>query len=669
MASEYFAYTKSMLSNDRSKITCKSFNETSYGNLTINSNDAAIHHWKLKIHKIKFKICKIESNSSPIIGISESTLTHCGKIFTSTGKGYGLCCNGNIYSINSKDKKTYFHSFSKQQFKTNDIIRMKLDLYQQTLSFSINNQEWIIIDEIKISSNIKYKIAVFLGLKDDCIQLLSYHKHQFSEFEANEDVDDDEKQSELNEYIKPNNSAIKLIESLREQLAHKMEKIEKYKKEIKRVALQRKEGYDALKICYKKIETLQAKLCSKMAEIDALKKENNILRQKPVENTMADKESKMGNVAVSGLKAEILRLRLENKQLRQEMVRHGSIVDISKYMTWNWQQILQWILKMENSRFKKYEITLRKMLHEEKPNGEDLGYVNEADIKRWGVTDFRDIKIFRAKLDELINANNDNNEDGQIRHIQNEQHLAQTPMDNDGDNKEANDEYAASDRNEKEGDGKKGNIVKQYVDEEYSYSASDEYYDRFAMVKRTSFYVEDKDKPKTPNPNPEESVKKMDIMSLILDDGKDDDDDIELPDGIKKIEYRQKTRSAPNSPPLPPQFVNQYKSLPMLQQSGNNITPFQSPSRSPIQSPQNVFHSPLDGRYNGGHVLSPYQGQNGVFFENMRMQSDPNGYNGHILHQMNDGGYKMNIPPPPSQQILNKYKKKQLPQAPPSQYK
>ena len=34
----------------------------------------------------------------------------------------------------------------------------------------------------------------------------------------------------------------------------------------------------------------------------------------------------------------------------------------------------------------------------------------------------------------------------------------------------------------------------QYIDEEYSYSVSDDFYDRYAIVKKTSFYVEDKDK-------------------------------------------------------------------------------------------------------------------------------------------------------------------------------
>jgi len=68
---------------------------------------------------------------------------------------------------------------------------MKLDLSHKSLSFSINDGEWIVIDDIKVSFNTKYKLAIFLGLTDDSVQLLSYD---------NIDHDEDEEEELKKEY-------------------------------------------------------------------------------------------------------------------------------------------------------------------------------------------------------------------------------------------------------------------------------------------------------------------------------------------------------------------------------------------------------------------------------------------------------------------------------------
>ena len=258
MVEEYFAFTKSEINLNKNEITCKTLNENSYGNLCIDSDVDRIHHWKFKISSLKSKLYKIESQSlcAPIIGISDSTHTNCGKLFTSYGKGYGLSRNGNLYSVNSKNKKTYYLSYCGQQFKQNDIVRMKLDLYQQTLSFSINNTDWIIIDNIKIGKDIKYRIGVFLGLTDDRIQLLSYHNVHYSLFDTASDVDEKQKEEKVPKFCKlrmkssPNKchkphkdshdryvdeypDSIHLIEGLQEQLLQKIKEIEQYKENQK----------------------------------------------------------------------------------------------------------------------------------------------------------------------------------------------------------------------------------------------------------------------------------------------------------------------------------------------------------------------------------------------------------------------------------------------------
>ena len=49
-------------------------------------------------------------------------------------------------------------------------------------------------------------------------------------------------------------------------------------------------------------------------------------------------------------------LKEENKKLTEE-IRELKLknIDTSKYEEWNWQEILYWMLSLENGRFKKYE--------------------------------------------------------------------------------------------------------------------------------------------------------------------------------------------------------------------------------------------------------------------------------------------------------------------------
>ena len=93
-------------------------------------------------------------------------------------------------------------------------------------------------------------------------------------------------------------------------------------------------------------------------------------------------------------------------------------LDVNNYVMWKWEEILRWILNLESDRFKKYEQDLRKNLGVEQPSGSDLEYVNEGDIRRWGITKFGDIKIVCSKIKDLVkqngNANKDNNDNDDI---------------------------------------------------------------------------------------------------------------------------------------------------------------------------------------------------------------------------------------------------------------
>ena len=108
-------------------------------------------------------------------------------------------------------------------------------------------------------------------------------------------------------------------------------------------------------------------------------------------------------------------LLMENKQLKSEIKRlklKNSNIDTTNWRKWDHQQILCWILSLENGRYFKYENKLQIALKEESVNGNNLNQVNELDIKGWGITNFDDKKNLCFKIQQLIkkNFNNDMNE-------------------------------------------------------------------------------------------------------------------------------------------------------------------------------------------------------------------------------------------------------------------
>eukprot|EP00483_Globobulimina_turgida_P007831 UN07846 len=87
---------------------------------------------------------------------------------------------------------------------------------------------------------------------------------------------------------------------------------------------------------------------------------------------------------------------VEYKKLKIESM------DVSKYRSWDWFDIFVWIITIANGRFVKYEQDLHAILSEEQPTGQDLEYVNEADVKRWGVANFGDIHALRQSIQDMI---------------------------------------------------------------------------------------------------------------------------------------------------------------------------------------------------------------------------------------------------------------------------
>ena len=109
------------------------------------------------------------------------------------------------------------------------------------------------------------------------------------------------------------------------------------------------------------------------------------------------------------LMEEQKQLQLKNQQLEEKVKRlEMRIFDTGMYESWGWEEILQWIMCIDDGRFSKYEPDLRKSLQEEEPSGSDLVTVNTEDIKRWGIKKFSDIKLLSENIKQLSGKDNHN---------------------------------------------------------------------------------------------------------------------------------------------------------------------------------------------------------------------------------------------------------------------
>ena len=118
-------------------------------------------------------------------------------------------------------------------------------------------------------------------------------------------------------------------------------------------------------------------------------------------------EQKENQMKIGELQQEIKHLKLSN-------------INAVEYESWNNEQILIWIMNLENGRFRKYKDILSKNLSEEDVKGIDLKTVDISDLKGWGVVVFGDRKAMFAQIQKLIHGNNDN-DDNDIVAIANEE--------------------------------------------------------------------------------------------------------------------------------------------------------------------------------------------------------------------------------------------------------
>ena len=173
---EYFDdKTHCILSEYKCKAVSSGMNKNVYGNVRIDSNETGIHEWKFNIGSMKY-------SGETIIGIVDTSVMHCGGMFTATGKGYAYG-DGSLFiaTPDAEDKQyrsRYDVIYDQPEFKIGDTVTMRFNLDTKTLYYHINDSDICVttIKNIPVGNGIRYKLAVFLGYSDDWIKLISYNK-------------------------------------------------------------------------------------------------------------------------------------------------------------------------------------------------------------------------------------------------------------------------------------------------------------------------------------------------------------------------------------------------------------------------------------------------------------------------------------------------------------
>ena len=144
------------------------------------------------------------------------------------------------------------------------------------------------------------------------------------------------------------------------------------------------------------MNVLKATNQSLSLQIAAVKTEKEAMLKKEEEYQHEKKEMEIEN---NGLKQELSALKQQLSELKAQSI------DPSKYKSWDHENILFWIMSLDDGKFKSYEQKLRQNLAEEEVEGNQLNEVNETDIKGWGITKFGDKKCLLRHIQSLVQQN------------------------------------------------------------------------------------------------------------------------------------------------------------------------------------------------------------------------------------------------------------------------
>ena len=106
----------------------------------------------------------------------------------------------------------------------------------------------------------------------------------------------------------------------------------------------------------------------------------------------------------------------EKKEMEIEMNKMKIIIDKLKlksiderrYKEWTTEQVIIWIISLNNGKYKQYKNILTKELTKQNVTGSHLQYIEKNGLLSFGINDFMDRQILYKSIQKLIHKHNDN---------------------------------------------------------------------------------------------------------------------------------------------------------------------------------------------------------------------------------------------------------------------
>ena len=102
---------------------------------------------------------------------------------------------------------------------------------------------------------------------------------------------------------------------------------------------------------------------------------------------------------------------VKEEEANAQIINNSKANNKKGYESWTTDDIISWILSLNDGQFKKYQKILNKELSAQNVSGRHLVDVNELDIHTWGVTDFDDKKYLLKQIKLLITSHNKNDDE------------------------------------------------------------------------------------------------------------------------------------------------------------------------------------------------------------------------------------------------------------------
>ena len=158
-------------SNNDKMIILKRYGlNTAYGNVLIDGQFLCIFEWSIKIIRDEYHTIGI--------GIAESNKWWINTNYLfKNDPFYSYFSKGEIFSMSDDKTKRALCCGTKygEQFYANDIIKMEVNTKEKTIRYYKNGKDLgIAVNDINFKNNIRYNLAVVMGAKNDCIQLIDF---------------------------------------------------------------------------------------------------------------------------------------------------------------------------------------------------------------------------------------------------------------------------------------------------------------------------------------------------------------------------------------------------------------------------------------------------------------------------------------------------------------